>query len=415
MLQKIRIALTIVFFTILPFQTRWIYSDSPIDPAAEWGRLSLYGSELVLGALLVLALAEAWKKRGKIKKAAKRKKSWWYWVALVFILYLFRYALFHGFISLQAITWILLATATVIFVFSGWMPKRAVLHGVYIGLLLAALMGIFQVIDQSVIANKWLGLAQHLPQEGGAAVVEYGNTRFLRAYGPLPHPNIFGGYMAIALILSLYACLQTEFCKKKLAALVIASSVALTLSFSRGAWLAAAIGIGILIIKHKKNIVRPLLLAALPILITVSMTWPVVQTRISGQQRLEERSLQERGASLKDGWLLLQDHPITGVGIGMSALILGEGYIDQWWQIAPPHNILLVIALEIGVVGLILVGLLVVPLLKKFEFNLVAFPLLVAGMFDHYLWTLYPGVMLVALSAAIIIALSPQRPHALHN
>lgn len=412
---KIRVWLTLIFFTVLPFQTRWIYSDSPFSPDAEWGRQSLYVSELVLGALIILALAHAWKNRSVLKKEAKKRKTWWHVAAVVLMLYLLRYVLFYGFISAQVITWLGFSTIAAVFVYLDWMPRSAALRGAFAGIALAALLGIFQFVDQSVVANKWLGIASAVPQEGGAAVIENEHGRFLRAYGPSPHPNIFGGYMALALVLALCAWQKPKVCKKKLGAFVIAISVALILSFSRGAWLAAAVGIGMAALKHKKKLAYPLLLATLPMLITVAATWPLVETRLGGTQRLEERSLQERSDSLKDGLVLLQDHPLTGVGLGMSALVLGENMDDRWWMIAPPHNVVLVMALEVGLFGLLLIGLVLSPLAKKYEFYVVAVPLLTAGMFDHYLWTFYPGIMLVGLSAAIILALSPRRPHLLNS
>ncbi|MEK7102361.1 MAG: hypothetical protein AAB912_01870, partial [Patescibacteria group bacterium] len=81
-------ALTVLFFGILPWQTRWIYRASPIHPDAEWGRLSLYASELLLAVFLIGALVRwfvQWR-RGAVRWQTFTRERWWLVGALAVLL-----------------------------------------------------------------------------------------------------------------------------------------------------------------------------------------------------------------------------------------------------------------------------------------------------------------------------------------
>jgi hypothetical protein len=130
--------------------------------------------------------------------------------------------------------------------------------------------------------------------------------RWLRAYGSLDHPNIFGGVMAITLILASWLWLFRKDAKNKFEGGILIISIAILtagtiVSFSRASWIAAGIGLVITLIyyflnKNKHWVDLFAWLAAIGIvvfLITTQYSY-LLTPRISGDTRLEQISITER-------------------------------------------------------------------------------------------------------------------------
>jgi O-antigen ligase len=116
---------------------------------------------------------------------------------------------------------------------------------------------------------------------------------------------------------------------------------------------------------------------------------------------------------------------MLGVGIGNQLFYAINNNLYQKfgifsqkdWQ--PIHNIYLLIAAEIGVVGLVLFGLLIVCLLfkrlkawlKEIEVEdltatMIFLSLLLFGLVDHFSWTLQAGRLMFWLIIALVLAFS---------
>ena len=106
-----------------------------------------------------------------------------------------------------------------------------------------------------------------------------------------------------------------------------------------------------------------------------------------------------------------REYPLTGVGIGSFILELagraGEGYVVE-----PAHNILLLAGAELGIPGLLLVMAFFISFLfRLFKTQspraiLVGATLMglgVISLFDHYLWTLAPGRLMLGLVAGLFV------------
>lgn len=406
---NIRAVLTVLFFVILPWQTRWIYRASPIHPDAEWGRLSLYASELLLGVLLVWAIAHAvwlWR-RGQLPWQPFTRERLWLVGALAVIVYGAARSWFTvdpaaGF---QHTWWILEAILVVIFLRTGWFPWRAAITGLLIGLSIAALLGVYQAVGQYAPGNKWLGLAEHRPEWGGSSVVENTDGRFLRAYGSFPHPNVFGGYLVLALFVIL-TVLDSSARSLRMTSYMLTAlfSIALALSFSRGAWIAWLVAMGVVLYERRRAVVLQAALSAITIAAILVTLWPVTVTRFIADARLEQRAIDERVMSVRDGFEMWKTAPWFGVG---PTQYMNTFYVQHpdtpWWQLAPPHNVGIAILVEYGAVGtLLLIGALILfgwHFIQKGRYRaaLLFLPLLALAQFDHYPWSLYSGVMLVAL------------------
>lgn len=290
-----------------------------------------------------------------------------------------------------------------------------------IALIPHAILGVWQYLSQVVIGSKWLGMATQLPATLGVSVVQVGSERVLRAYGGFPHPNIFGAWLVVA-ILGVFVQLRFAL-SQRMKVLFGCSlglfSVALILTFSRGAWL-ALIGGGsvyftILFYKERKAIFtdRTLWLGMFVIGVALGLTGLLVRdrilVRIKVQTRLEEKSIDERAVGLKNGWEVFRAHPFLGSGPGTMLLAISErsqGILTE--PPVPPHFVPLILLAELGMAGVsALVGMIFL-LRKRIGSVLSKNPMLFStgvgtvlflGSVDHFLWTTWSGrvVMVILL------------------
>src|SRR3989344_8434786 len=414
MLESVRFWLTFFFFLLLPWQTRLIYRYSPLDPDVEYGRLSLYASELVLGALILLAVASGVTHiiRNRPRLQPFTRRQWWVVALLALIAYAVIRSYFAAdmFSGLQNTAWILEASIVLIMLTSGWMPRRAAIQGFLISMTIAAVLGIGQYVFQYAPAQKWLGLAEHIPAQGGTSVIEYGGTRFLRAYGPFPHPNIFGGYLVLALLIVIArSATQGEvvpsglFRQPVAGLLSVLFTLVLAFTFSRSAWLAWLVGI-ILFGGFYKNTRHMMRISMIVMAIMLIALWPKTLTRFTGDERLEKRAISERITSIHDGIALWKQHPWFGVGPGNFVNTFFVQHPDTaWWQLAPPHNVFVLLLAEYGIAGIIFFAVVfagyffALPHAKNYFLPLTLAPLFTLALFDHYLVSFYSGIMLTAL------------------
>jgi O-antigen ligase len=137
------------------------------------------------------------------------------------------------------------------------------------------------------------------------------------------------------------------------AALVMpALVVALTLTFTRSAWVGTAAGVGVLLMLKDRR-----LLAALPLtLALVILLAPAsVTARVYSMFDVNDPSNRDRVAMLQSGVEIVRDHPITGVGPDQVKSVYEE--YRQPWAVNPInvhlHNVPMHIAAERGLPALI--------------------------------------------------------------
>ncbi|HEY3475666.1 MAG TPA: O-antigen ligase family protein, partial [Anaerolineales bacterium] len=249
------------------------------------------------------------------------------------------------------------------------------------------------------------------PSVRGAVVVQLpSGESFLRAYGTTPHPNILGGF-ALAFLLGPIAFFLRKNRPNDLALLLLIPGVSLlALTFSRSAWLALIVFSLVLLWKSnyfkRRRLVLMLAIMALTFVMTLLPYHELVRART-----VEPTSHAEEFSFLGRAWLngsavrMIQEYPLGGVGIGSFIMELarraGVGYVVE-----PAHNILLMAGAELGIPGLLLVIALGLTFLwrlfKTHNPNAILAGaalagLGVVGMFDHYLWTLAPGRLLLGL------------------
>lgn len=365
----------------LPWQTRLMFSDASIY--ASW-------------FFMILAIFFAWRSP---PVSAERKNQKDVWMGMI----VFLLVLASAATSFPTGTWQWWVQILLLGFFS-WsiiisrVDAREFLAWNVIALVPHALLAIQQGITQQVIGTKWLGIAPQLPETRGVAVVEVNGIRHLRAYGGMPYPNILGGWLALGLPVSLWLTYRNKFW----IFISCLFTVALILTHSRSAWIACVTLLVILAWRWRKSLPsKRLLLLVLCSLFTVLLwQWPMLTTRISGEGRLEALSISERVSGVQTGFAVFFEHPWFGIG--------RDAFAKTYAVYSLPHNIFLLAFAETGIVGMTGTVFLLVFTFRSVSSDqrkrfVVAIPLIIIAMVDHYFWSYWSGQTLVLLCATWVL------------
>ncbi len=260
-----------------------------------------------------------------------------------------------------------------------------------IGVLFQSVLVIAQWFKQGSIFGFWfLGENKYTVSTPGIAILDFTGIRKARPYGTFPHPNVLGGYLAIILPWIFYMGLKEvkgikEIKRKRFYFLTLTFGlVALFLSFSRSAWVVAVLG----------------LLALFPSSLYSSF---MILNSLSFLRRAELN------------WIALEiikDHPLFGVGLNNFTVAMSQyGKVSGWTRfLQPAHNVYLLIASEIGLIGLIVFLCLLFSafrlLLKKKNYLLLISltQIILLCFVDHYFWTLPQTSLLFWLLVGIVFS-----------
>ncbi len=292
-------------------------------------------------------------------------------------------------------------------------------------------LGVIQFLTQSVVAMKWFGVAAQLPSTLGVSVIEAHGERFLRVYGMFPHPNIFAGWLAILFVLLLWLFVSGIIRWQRIMILILSvyTLSVLFLTFSRTAILAAFIGALLTVlsgawrrrwhtISRAERFVSVLFFLSVSAFVFFSLRglWFV---RAIPQTRLEGVSVNERVQGIEDGIRIFQQYPLLGTGPGAELLAIQTLHPAQMVPPVPPHVIWLIILNELGVIGVIALLLAIgrhriTRGVSWFMQDSTQRPLIVTllllSCFDHYLWTLWSGKVLVILTIVFLLFLQKEHP-----
>lgn len=410
MLKKIATTLLWIWLFLLPLQTRWIITDPLLQNFAwEYGRVSLYFTDIVFIVLAILTLIIFIK-----QKNYGQLLNWPFFILLAFVIWAgvslawtINPAGYYYFLRLVQV-----ALVVVIFI-----CLRPSLGFIFSALVSAAViqtgMAFFQFFLDWSPAYKWLGLAEHSAGQLGAAVVENNAGRYLRAYGTFPHPNILGGFLALALV-----GFTAAICRAKVRLawwqLVVAAFIfqGLILTFSRSAWIGAAVGIVYFVLANLANKstlkkIFAIILVAIAVTAVNYFSMPdLLSQRIIGGERLEAMSIAQRQSQINESVDIISRDPF-GAGLGGYTVELQRLYPSEpGYFYQPVHNIYLLILAELGYVGFILFALFIITVLirrQRAGMGLDFYPwgflavFLVIGLFDHYFWTSPSGLTLFGI------------------
>jgi len=434
-----------VFLFVLPWRTIWVYKEQFLnDVKWEYGTLGFFGSELLLW-LCVLLFMVWYIKKLKVRSEKLEVKTSKDRVFLFFCLLSTFYFLLSTLwaldkeVALQHSLHIMEAFLLFVTLFVGPLSFRQITTWFVAGSILPSILGVWQFLAQSTFASTLLGLAYHPGFESGTSIVSGEIGRWLRAYGSFSHPNVFGGYLviAISMLLLLTTKLEVKSMKYKVFFLTVYSLqfTALFFTFSRSAWLAFTcllVYLFISLLKNKLPITnylstsagKQLLITILLLTLLSIIFFPLIKTRFSHSSVNEIRSTTERISGYSESLQIFKQNPWLGVGAGNYTLATHQLDPDRpGWEYQPVHNVFALFIVEFGIIGAILILLLILSLIsyllsqkknKENEINtnilsyLFIIPYLLLLLFDHYLFSSYIGLVLTVVYFAAV--LSPFHP-----
>ncbi len=295
------------------------------------------------------------------------------------------------------------------------------LPAIVVALAMQAGIAGWQVISQTT--TPLAALISSWPRDleaadAGASVVQLADgSRFLRAYGSFPHPNILAGYVAAMLVLVINRFrIVNRATAVGLGVLIPVTVATLFLSFSRGSWL-AVIG-GLLFVAFCWSPSRLLSTSALRTLIVGGACAVViavlaivlreqVAARLTSDSVLELRSLVERQMLQDYAAELVSENRWLGSGVG-NYLLAAASRPEAPVTFEPPHSVPLLAAAEVGLIGaaawiflsVLPVGQSLIDSMRRRRFvpscsvAAVSAVILVSSFFDHYWWTQPPIALL---------------------
>lgn len=257
-----------------------------------------------------------------------------------------------------------------------------VMYFLSIGVLFSSLLAIAQVVFQKSIGLWILGERTFTAETPGIARFAYNSLFTLRAYATLPHPNVLGGLLAVTLVLIAGIAAKG----KRIFYIVVygAGIIALVLTFSRSAWVAALVGIALV---YKKKF----LFLVIPLLFFIVSTIGFQDESVIVRKELGNASIAQ----------FIQS-PLVGVGLGNFLVELPNTLVSRRiYFLQPVHNMYLLALSETGLVGLGVFALFLFYVLKKPSPARPALILLLfLGLIDHYPLTLQQGQLLFTILLA---------------
>ncbi|MBI5229844.1 MAG: O-antigen ligase family protein [Candidatus Magasanikbacteria bacterium] len=424
-------ALALLLF-LLPWQTRYILHQTVWqDGVWEYGTIGIYATEILLwGTAVWYAISRLRKTKENTAHAARelcgvrisnKARLCLGLFALWFIYQMFRAQ--FPWVEAQALIHILEAVMVWYLITRARTHARFLQWSFLAGLGAQALLALTQFFTQRAFVFRWLGITDHPAWAGGSAVIETISGRWLRAYGGLPHPNILGGYMAVGALLVAVQILKMPREKNVRDALritilllfFIVLVAGLMVSFSRSAMLALICG---LIVVTWQNVrqqlsggwrvseaARRVWVMWFCVVISagffVALVPDIFLTRARGIARLEQQSISERLASYQGAREVARRDGFLGTGLGnYTAILYALDSTHPGWEYQPVHNALVLAFLEFGLfVSVVLIWILfsffrTIFLERDWGFLV---PLIVLVMFDHYIWSLWSGLLLSAV------------------
>ncbi len=320
-----------------------------------------------------------------------------------------------------------------------------------------AALAIFQYIRQADLGLRFLGETVLSPDLFNVAIFLVNGEKILRPYGTTPHPNVLALFLFMALFAYYFYCFvcretrqlqnnnpapfgdklieskNTEAARRDILKIkqwkknfdpewcwgtsiigLIMYGVLLFsffLTFSRTiifVWAAACLILFFRNVK-KEQIKRLAMTTILVIAIFSILFWPQVMARLGIS--FQEEAVSLRGFYNKAAFL---EKPFFGVGLGNFVNWFKEinpGLAQNLYQ--PVHNIYLLIFSETGILGLAAFLLFLIFMAKSYlsvkvnqpfyySFFIIFLSLLFFGLFDHFLWTLQQGQIIFWLMLGLI-------------
>lgn len=416
--KKILSYLIFLLIILLPFQTRYfLFTEKIGNNFFEYGSISIYFIDIIILSLIFFQILILIKQKIKLDKKN---------IIFLILLAIFNISVFCSILISQnkAVSFYFFSKIFLLSTFSYLLSiikfnKKYLINGIIFSASIQAFVAIYQFITQNIFSNKYLGIASQDPSSLGVSVIENTAGRFLRSYGSLPHPNILSLFLLLALFFIILKIIKLNEIKEKDKIIFFQkafyfyifgiNSLALIFTFSR---IAIIIYIIMLvsflfyfifkIIKEKeniniyrKNISYLLLIFLMFFCISINFSNLLI-TRFNNSNRLTVKSNTERIDQIKIATKIIKNNFLQGIGArNYSTYQYNKN--KNTWDLAPVHNIYLLIFAEIGVIGFLsFIGLLIFTFINNKNIKLLIpfYVILIIGLFDHFIWTESFGLIL---------------------
>ncbi len=289
-------------------------------------------------------------------------------------------------------------------------PTKTIPTAIFLALIITvifqSLIGIYQFVQQTAVYGYNLLGEPNISSYIGLAKTTLQGKELVLPYGTTAHPNLLGGFLAIYLLtiwLAVFSAKTNPIWKSLLAGLAsIVGTITLALTFSISSWLVLGLGLIAFLLKQKKvllSLAAAIFIAA-PIVIYFcaanGLSLPLME-----QNSLLRRSYLNTAALRMGGSNLL-------AGVGLNSF---TRYVEQYSPerevvrfVQPAHHGGLLWLAETGLAGIIFSIALFFLLKQHNQGNrilLAAIVLTPALALDHYLLTLFPGMLLFVMAALL--------------
>jgi len=418
-----------LFIFSIPFQTREVlFFASPEGKFLEWNSGFLYFTDLLLIGIFVLWLARLICVRLSLTHIRKGD-----FLLIGFFLVAGLSLIASQNIGLSVYQIIKLAEFVLLFLYIKYnlefLKIKKILTIFVASGAFQALLAIAQFFSQSSLGLKHFEAGIFNANIPGVATFFVQGVKFIRAYGTAPHPNVLAVFLLVS-IFAIYALLllnrEKRITRLLYALCFILCALGLFLTFSRAVILVFVAGSLLFFLvaffkfkELKSGIIGLLLLFIVVCLMFTILFWPEFQARFLTMSA-KEQAVTLRVYYNDIALSVIKEKPVLGLGLGNFTWYLFNNYqLKEFWLYQPVHNLYLLIAVEIGIVGLIVFLIFIAKILlkglKKIQNSLgerektqiICFLFLVScflflGLIDHYFWTIQQSRLLFWVVLGII-------------
>ncbi len=290
-----------------------------------------------------------------------------------------------------------------------------------------AIIAILQFFKQSSLGLKHFEAGIFSSNIPGVATFFVDSYKVMRVYGTTPHPNVLAVFLFISIFCLYFLYIQPNSKKNTRIILMFCLAVlmlGLMLTFSR-AVIITFFGSSLLLLGisfFRYNFDSKFRIIALFLLILVYagtiafILWPEISSRFLTTS-YQEQAVTLRVYYNKIAVSEISKNPFLGLGMGNFVWYLFNNYqLNEFWLYQPVHNFYLLIATEVGLIGivmfLIFIGKILIKEIRRFFtkkinligicLNAILFSFLFLGLIDHYFWTIQQSSLLLWLILAVI-------------
>lgn len=297
-----------------------------------------------------------------------------------------------------------------------------------------SLIAIYQFFEQRPLGLNRLGEQLINPLTPGFAKIIVSGETLVRGYGTFPHPNVLSAFLLTGLLFAIYLSLNSKKWTETAfwGLIILINTLGLTVTFSRAAYLAYALGLciffGSLILKtylhNKKEFwpqVNKLGGTLIFIIISILSAAAIFKPYLLNRAVINDNALSERITYNQIGLKMIEGNLLFGVGAGESVLYMqqySQEHLEPW-QKQPIHNYFLLSATELGIpaalfllwIFLYHLKLIINSIKSEHNFQLISYRLslitiiscfLLLMLLDHYFYTLQQTQMLLWIILALI-------------